>query len=57
MAEIIDITTPWEGKPGREVESVIKSTLNAKFGAFHIDPSTMTFYYFKDQEDKQKFLD
>lgn len=57
MAEIIDITTPWEGKTGREVESVIKSTLNAKFGAFHIDPSTMTFYYFKDQEDKQKFLD
>lgn len=30
---------------------------DAKFGAFHIDPSTMTFYYFKDQEDKQKFLD
>lgn len=57
MADIIDITTPWEGKTGREVESVIKSTLNAKFGAFHIDPSTMTFYYFKDQEDKQKFLD
>ena len=27
------------------------------FGAFYIDPSTMTFYYFKDHEDKQKFLD
>ena len=30
---------------------------DSKFGAFHIDPSTMTFYYFKDHEDKQKFLD
>lgn len=30
---------------------------DAKFGAFHIDPSTMTFYYFKNHEDKQKFLD
>lgn len=57
MAEIIDINTPWEGHSGKEVEKVIKSTVNSKFGAFHIDPSTMTFYYFKDHEDKQKFLD
>jgi hypothetical protein len=57
MAEIIDITTPWEGRTGREVESFIKGSLNGKFGAIHIDPSTWTFYFFKDEEDKQKFLD
>ena len=31
--------------------------VDSAFGAFYIDPSTMTFYYFKDHEDKQKFLD
>ena len=31
--------------------------VDSAFGAFYIDPSTMTFYYFKDHKDKQKFLD
>lgn len=57
MAEIIDITTPWEGRTGREVESFIKNRLNSTFGAFYIDASTWTFYFFKSEEDKQKFLD
>lgn len=57
MAEIIDITTPWEGRTGREVESFIKNRLNSTFGAFYIDASTWTFYFFNSEEDKQKFLD
>lgn len=56
MAEIIDIKTPWEGRTGKEVESFLKSALNGKLGDFYIDPSTWTFYFFKDEEDKQKFI-
>lgn len=41
---------------GQEIDNRLEA-VSAKFGAFHIDPSTMTFYYFKDHEDKQKFLD
>ena len=57
MAEIIDLTTPWEGRTGKEIESLLKNELNARFGAFYIDGSTFTFYFFKSEEDKQKFLD
>ena len=57
MAEIIDLTTPWEGRTGKEIESLLKDSLNGKFGAFYIDGSTFTFYFFKSEEDKQKFLD
>lgn len=56
MAEIIDIKTPWEGRTGKEVESFLKSALNGKLGDLYIDPSTWTFYFFKDEEDKQKFI-
>lgn len=31
--------------------------IGSAFGAFHIDPSTWTFYFFNDEGDKQKFLD
>ena len=56
MAEIIDITTPWEGKTGREVESVIKSTFRAKHGASYFDPTTNTMLYFASKEDMAEWL-
>lgn len=56
MAEIIDITTPWEGKTGREVESVIKSTFRAKHGASYFDPATNTMLYFASKEDMAEWL-
>ena len=39
-----------------EIDSRLEA-VSDKFGAVYIDASTMTFYYFKNQEDKQKFLD
>lgn len=56
MAEIIDITTPWEGKTGKEVETVIKGTLNAKHGASYFDPTTNTMLYFASKEAMAEWL-
>lgn len=33
------------------------AAVSEKFGAFYIDASTWTFYFFNSEEDKQKFLD
>lgn len=55
MAEIIDITTPWEGRTGREVESFIKGSLSAKHGASYFDPATNTMFYFASKEDKEEW--
>lgn len=56
MAEIIDITTPWEGRTGREVESFIKGSLSAKHGASYFDPATNTMLYFASKEDMAEWL-
>ena len=56
MAEIIDITTPWEGRTGREVESFIKGSLGAKHGASYFDPATNTMLYFASKEDMAEWL-
>lgn len=56
MADIIDITTPWEGKTGREVESFIKGSLNAKHGASYFDAANNTMLYFATKEDMTEWL-
>ena len=56
MADIIDITTPWEGKTGREVESFIKGSLNAKHGASYFDAANNTMLYFASKEHMAEWL-
>ena len=48
---------PRNGLPysGGSVQSYIKQTLNSRVGAGLFDPTEMTLYLFKDQNDKQEF--
>ena len=56
MAEIIDITTPWEGLSGNQVEGVIKRTFSEKIGAEYFDSATNTKYNFENANKLAEWL-
>ena len=56
MAEIIDITTPWEGLSGNQVESVIKRTFSERIGAEYFDSATNTKYNFENADKLAEWL-
>lgn len=56
MAEIIDITTPWEGLSGNQVEGVIKRTFSERIGAEYFDSATNTKYNFENADKLAEWL-
>lgn len=56
MADIIDITTPWEGLSGNQVEGVIKRTFSERIGAEYFDSATNTKYNFENADKLAEWL-
>ena len=56
MADIIDITTPWEGLSGNQVEGVIKRTFSERIGAEYFDSATNTKYNFENTDKLAEWL-